>query len=93
MREDSSWWFNSTARRECGASPHVGFEFAWYSSGTYLPFTGKPRNRLKIGAAEFIFAFFSFFSAVVGASPTDGFANRMNSVKRGFSALLRYIAY
>nr|DAO24828.1 MAG TPA: hypothetical protein [Caudoviricetes sp.] len=45
MREDSSWWFNSTARRECGASPHVGF------------------------------------------------ANRMNSVKKGFSALLRYIAY
>ena len=93
MREDSSWWFNSTARSECGASPHVGFEFAWYSSGTYLPFTGKPRNRLKIGATEFIFAFFSFPSLVVGASPTDGFANRMNSVKKGFSALLRYIAY
>lgn len=59
----------------------------------YLPCSGKLRNRLNIGATEFIFAFFSFSSLVVGASPTDGFANRMNSVKRGFSALLRCIAY
>lgn len=39
----------------------------------------------------FCFLFFSF--ATAGANPADGFANRMNSVKKGFSALLRCIAY